>query len=50
MKILEDAGIEDDGQLYLFREYFGEYDWEVIFPKIYYALFDWHNYIGEPER
>jgi|WetSurMetagenome_2_1015567.scaffolds.fasta_scaffold690127_2 hypothetical protein len=45
----EDVGIEKDNQLYLFKKYFERYDWEVVFPIIYYHMFDWMNYIGEPE-
>ena len=47
--INKDVGVESDGQLYLFKKYFEKYDWEVVFPRIYYHMFDWMNYIGEDE-
>jgi len=49
MKTLEDIGIESDGQLFLFKKYLENYNLEIVFPKIYHEMFNWMNYIGEPE-
>ena len=45
----EDIGIERDGQLYLFKEYLFNYDWEVVLPRISHYMFNWMSYIGETE-
>lgn len=47
--ILEDVGMEFDGQLYLFKDCLNVYDRNIVFPKIYSEIFNWMNYIGEPE-
>jgi len=49
MKNLESIGIESDGQFYLFKEYLENYDWEIVFPKVYHEMFNWMNYINELE-